>query len=131
MFEITQVDHIGIRVRDAARSTAFYRKLGFEPVYEDDEDPVIIVRNAQGVELNFVVNAGDESGDKNVLMDVPEKYPGYTHIALRVASMDDTLALLEAEDIAIREGPVELGPTHVSVFVRDPDLNVIELTALR
>jgi hypothetical protein len=32
----------------------------------------------------FNANAGDPSA--NVLMDVPENFPGYTHIALRVVS---------------------------------------------
>jgi lactoylglutathione lyase len=62
------------------------------------------------------------------MMDVPDKYPGYTHMALRVASIPATMTALKANGIAITQGPVsfdESGP--VSVFVRDPDHNVIEL----
>lgn len=127
---IVAFDHVGVRVRDAARAREFYGKLGFRVTYQDATDPVIILRNAAGVEINLVVNAAPGAGP-NVLMDVPEKHPGFTHVALRVASIEDTVTALRALDIAITEGPVKLGPSNTSLFVRDPDGNVIELTEHR
>lgn len=61
----------------------------------------------------------------NPLMDVPVKAPGYTHMALSVASVDDAAAALEAAGFPITER-MEL-PGMRAVFVRDPDRNVIEL----
>ena len=125
---IERVDHIGIRVRDLDRALAFYRLLGFGLVRRAEGDDVAIIRNEHGVELNLVFNANAGDPAANILMDVPEKFPGYTHIALRVASMPMTIAALKANDIAIAQGPVSFGESgQVSVFVRDPDRNVIEL----
>jgi lactoylglutathione lyase len=125
---IERVDHIGIRVRDLDRALAFYRALGFELIRRAEGDDVAIIRNDRDVELNLVFNATAGDRAANILMDVPDKFPGYTHIALRVASVPATIAALKMNDIKITQGPVSFGEGgHVSVFVRDPDRNVIEL----
>ena len=126
--DVERVDHIGIRVRDLDRALAFYKVLGFALLRRTEGDDVAIVRNEHEVELNLVFNANAGDPAANILMDVPQKYPGYTHIALRVASIPGTIAALKANGIAITQGPVSFGESgHVSVFVRDPDRNVIEL----
>jgi lactoylglutathione lyase len=125
---VERVDHIGIRVRDLDRALSFYRVLGFALVRRAEGDDVAIIRNGHDVELNLVFNANAGDPAANILMDVPEKLPGYTHIALRVASIPATIAALKANNIPIAQGPVSFGEGgHVSVFVRDPDRNVIEL----
>ena len=129
MIEIETVDHLGIRVADKARALAFYAQLGFELVHESDFDAVVILKNAAGVELNLIINGVDKTQGKNILMDVPEKHPGYTHVAYRVADIRAAIASLKKNGTVITQGPVTFGDGHVSVFVRDPDRNVIELRA--
>ncbi len=125
---IERVAHIGIRVRDLDRAIAFYRILGFTLSRRAEGDDVAIIRNPQGVEINLIFNANAGDPTTNILMDVGEKFPGYTHVALYVASIPATITALKANDIGITQGPVKFGEDGgVSVFVRDPDRNVIEL----
>jgi lactoylglutathione lyase len=125
---IKSVDHIGIRVTDEQRALDFYKVLGFELLHKVEFDAVDIIKNAAGVEINLILNGVERTDGPNVLMDVAEKYTGYTHVALHVESIADTLTVLKDNDIRITQGPVEFGGGgSVSVFIRDPDDNVIEL----
>ena len=124
---IEAVDHIGIRVADLERAMAFYALFGFVAEHRATNDAVVVMRNG-GVEINLVYNANNDNGGKNILLDVPDKYPGYTHVAFRVGSIAAAIVMLRENDIRITQGPVSFGRDgHVSVFLRDPDRNVIEL----
>jgi lactoylglutathione lyase len=124
--KINKVDHIGIRVTDEERALKFYDALGFKLLHKVDFDAVDIIENDAGVQINLIVN-GQGDGSINILMDVPEKHAGYTHVALGVESITETLAALKRHGIRVTQGPVEFGGGNVSIFVRDPDSNVIEL----
>src|SRR5260221_170077 len=128
VIDIVNVDHYGVRVRDLDRAMQFYSVLGFSLHARAGNDAVAIVRDPHGVEINLVFNANADAGGKNILMDVGEKYPGYTHVALRVSSIKATLLALRENGVRITHGAVSLRPDrHVSVFVRDPDLEPVEL----
>ena len=102
--DIERVDHIGIRVRDLDRALPFYRVLGFTLARRATGDDVAIVRNPQGVEINPIFNADAGEPAENILMDIGRKYPGYTHVALRVASIAQTIAALAANGSRLRRG---------------------------
>ena len=97
MIEIEDVGHIGIRVADEAVAMKFYELLGFKLRMRATGDAVTIM------------------------------IPGITHIAYNVKSLKDTMAVLAENHIKIRQGPVQFPNGHVAIFIRDPDLNVLEL----
>jgi lactoylglutathione lyase len=119
--------HIGIRVHDLERSLRFYALLGFTktkgPV---GPEPVAILDHPSGVEINLVLNA-PRATEPNVLMDVPDKHAGITHIALLCPDIVAAKASLEAEGFPLSGGPIQFFPGARGIFVRDPDGNVIEL----
>jgi lactoylglutathione lyase len=128
MIDIQTVDHIGIRVADLDRALRFYGLFGFVAEHRAQNDAVVVIKNHHGVEINLIYNANNHSEGKNILMDVPDKYPGYTHVAFRVGSIADAIIMLRENEIKITQGPVSFGRDgHVSLFLRDPDRNVIEL----
>lgn len=127
--ELTAINHVGIRVQHLEPALAFYRQLGFEQAWFDERHRVAGLRNAAGIELNLIVNADDSNDGKNILMDAMARYPGYTHVSYRVASVGEVVKRLKALNIPIAEGPVKLG-RQITVFVRDPDRNVVELAEI-
>ncbi len=128
--EIRRIDHIGIRVMEFERSSEFYKKLGFQTVREDDNGHVVVMKHPSGIVINLLDSGNNDNNQKNILMDVPEKYTGYTHYAIEVQSTADAREFLESINVNISEGPVTFGNGQTSIFVRDPDLNVIEFTEL-
>ena len=127
MINIKKIDHVGIRITNREPAIKFYESLGFKIEVEVDFDAVIIMKNLNGVEINLIVNGVDLDG-KNILMDVPEKHTGFTHVAFQVESIVECLQMLEQNNIVISQGLVTFGRDgHVSVFIRDPDRNTLEL----
>jgi lactoylglutathione lyase len=116
------LSHIGIRVHALERSRAFYERLGFEFAWGPaGPEPVAAMRHRSGLEINFILNAAVADA-KNILMDVPQKHAGVTHIALKIDDLAEAEAALRALGVAItgKRG-------NAALFVRDPDGNVIEL----
>jgi len=124
--EITGINHIGLRVNILERSRAFYEKLGFIFIVGPiGPEPVAIMEHPSGVNINFILNANSGISN-NILMDITEKHPGYTHVALTVSNLEAVQSFLEEQNITITEGPITLPNGAVMLFIRDPDNNVIE-----
>jgi lactoylglutathione lyase len=121
---VLRLAHIGIRVHDLDRSRQFYELFGFKLAWGPfGADQVTSLVHPSGLEINFIVNA-PEPKSPNVLMDVPEKHAGFTHIALKIDDLAATESALASAGVAIsgRRGKAAL-------FVHDPDGNVVELAA--
>ena len=120
------IDHIGIRISDRERSVAFYELLGFEMVADGgfDEGHPIVMLHPSGINFNLLGPANAKQGE-NVLMDEDVKYPGITHVAIKMQSAEDTETFVTANNIAIT-GRRSFRGTE-TIFIRDPDRNVLEL----
>jgi catechol 2,3-dioxygenase-like lactoylglutathione lyase family enzyme len=122
---IRDYDHVGIRVSDKAEALHFYDRLGFELAAEFPEYSACELRSRGGVYLNLVFNAVRRPGRKNILLDEAVKLPGTTHPCFVVDDLDAMIRWLQAESIAITEGPTVFERRRF-LFIRDPDGNVLE-----
>ena len=128
MLDIEKVDHIGIRVSDKQVSIDFYENLGFKTLADigfENGHP-IIMQHPSGVVLNLL-GPSNAAKPENILMDVEEKYPGFTHVSFKVRSMDEAKTFLAQLKIPLT-GEFSFKDMH-AIFIRDPDRNVIELDA--
>ena len=124
MKEITRINHVGIRVKSLEVSREFYEKLGFlfiaGPI---GPEPVAIMEHPSGININFILNAAADSNE-NLLMDIPKRHTGYTHMALEVDDADLVSKKIEKLGMVITERVEYEGAKFF--FIRDPDDNVIE-----
>ena len=117
---------MGIRVADLETARKFYEQLGFVFIVGPiGPEPVAIMEHPSGVNINLILNA-DSGITKNILMDVDQRYPGFTHVALDVNDIESVQKEIESLGITITEGPITLPDGGIMFFIRDQDMNVIE-----
>ena len=124
---IDHIDHIVLTTRDLAGCIAFYRDvLGMK--LEEFKTP-----NEKRLALKF--------GEQKInLHEWGKEFEPRAHVAapgtldlcfIAAISLQDVIARLKKEKIGILEGPVvktgALGRMQ-SVYVRDPDLNLVEIS---
>lgn len=121
---IDRLDHLVLTVRDIAASCDFYaRVLGMEVVTFGAGRKAL----AFGRHKINLHQAGREFEPK-----AARPTPGSADLCLIAATpLDEVIAHLQACGVAILEGPVQRtgaqGPI-LSVYFRDPDLNLIEVS---
>ena len=126
MLDISQFDHIGIRISDREKSVAFYEALGFELIADGgyDHGHPLVMLHPSGININLLGPATARAGE-NILMDEKAKYPGITHLALKVKDV------VAAENFVTNQGIDITGRRDFegtkTIFIRDPDRNVLEL----
>ena len=126
MIEINNFDHIGIRISDRKKSVAFYKLLGFEMIADGgfDQGHPLVMLHPSGININLLGPATAKLGE-NILMDEKPKYPGITHLAVKVKDAEATEDFVTANGIVITGRPDFRGTK--TIFIRDPDRNVLEL----
>lgn len=123
-------DHVGIRVSNRQEAIAFYERLGFTETYRIPEGEANEMVTSAGVRINLIFNGAKTKDQKNVLLDEPIKRPGMTHPAFIIQDIAALQRWLLKEGIEITEGPKQLGPRRITLFIRDPDGNVLEFNQL-
>jgi catechol 2,3-dioxygenase-like lactoylglutathione lyase family enzyme len=111
------LSHLGLPVRDAQRSVAFYgTHFGFDPqTAQRYADGTVIVRNTDGFDLALHV------------VDEVDRLPEFLHFGFRLAEPAEVrtlLARLETAGVEIIERYDE--PAYVSFKASDPDGHRVE-----
>jgi catechol 2,3-dioxygenase-like lactoylglutathione lyase family enzyme len=127
---ISAYDHCGLRVVHRDRALDFYGSLGFavDPRYSSERVEEVVT--ADGIRIHLIFNGATPPDGKNVLMDVEDRWPGYTHAAFIVDDLQHVLDWAAGRGVAITEGPVDWG-RRLTCFLRDPDGNVLEFNQLK
>ena len=102
MLDIRNFDHIGIRISDRDASVAFYELLGFELIADGGYDAghPLVMLHPSGININLLGPATAKAG-QNILMDEAEKYPGITHLAVKVKDAEATETFVTKNNIAV------------------------------
>ncbi|HET9596999.1 MAG TPA: HAD-IA family hydrolase [Anaeromyxobacteraceae bacterium] len=124
-----RIDHVGIEVRDLYAVELFYRKaLGFAPRYRH------VSRNTPGLRTVFL----ERDGVALELLERPrgDAFPGDragapNHVSLAVDDVDAAHARLAAMGLpaGALTPPRDTGDGYREMSVRDPEGNVVELSA--
>lgn len=126
MQEIRKINHIGLRVRSLDEARRFYEKLGFAFIAGPmGPEPVAVMEHPSGININFILNASQDTPRVNLLLDVAAKHTGFTHVALEVDDLRAVERKIHNAGIEITES-VRLPSGAEFFFVRDPDDNVLE-----
>ena len=126
---IREIDHVVLRVRDLARSLHFYIEV-LGCTEERRIDDLGLVQLRAGRSLIDLVPVDGPLGRAGGPPPGAEAR-NVDHVALRLESLDEAALRrhledhgVEASELAVRYGAEGMGP---SVYLRDPDENVIEL----
>ena len=124
------IDHFGIRVSNRQLAVDFYQRLGFQQTLLLEAFEANEMVNDSGLRINLIFNGARQSGRKNLLLDEPIKYPGFTHPAFIVANLTEFRSWCHKQGIEITEDIHPIGNRRIALFIRDPDGNVLEFNQL-
>ena len=123
-------DHVGIRVSNRQAAIQFYERLGFKETHRIPKAEANEMVTSAGVRINLIFNGAKNPAQKNLLLDEVIKRPGITHPAFIIEDIGAFQNWLTKEGITVTEGPKNIGPRRIALFIRDPDGNVLEFNQL-
>ncbi|WP_428487518.1 VOC family protein [Rhodopila sp.] len=127
-FTVDRIDHIVINVKDVEVAAAWYQRvLGMEREDFGTQSRTALKFGGQKINLR-PMDADERSWPTGAITD-----PGAADVCfITAAPPDEVVAHLHDYGVQILQGPVEkagaLGPIR-SVYCRDPDGNLIELSS--
>ena len=119
-----------IRVSNRQEAVNFYERLGFQETYRIPQGEANEMVTSAGVRISLIFNGAKAVNRQNVLLDEAIKKPGVTHPVFIINDLNKLQDWLSKEGIEVTEGPKQLGPRRVALFIRDPDGNVLEFNQL-
>jgi catechol 2,3-dioxygenase-like lactoylglutathione lyase family enzyme len=120
---IRSLDHLVLTVADIEATVDFYQRLGMTRETFGPEQRTALVFGTQKINLHAV--------DRTFEPKATHPTPGSADLCFLVGNLDEVQDALAAAGITIIEGPGPRtgaqGPIR-SIYVRDPDQNLIELS---
>jgi glyoxylase I family protein len=117
--QLQRLDHVSLNVTDRARSIAWYRDvLGLPQLNQPSEDDEPVFLGRPGLQFGLF-QAQRESPARE-----PES-SGLRHVAIVVDDLEAAKERLRSQGVEFRS---EDHGNALSVYVRDPDAHVLELT---
>lgn len=120
---ITALDHLVLTVASIDATVAFYRKLGMQEVTFHGARKALRFGDQK-------INLHQKGREFEPKAQTP--MPGSADLCFIVKTpIEDVIKELQDHDIALLEGPVERTGARsrmVSVYIRDPDANLVELS---
>ena len=121
---ITGIDNVGVAVADLERSVAFYQKLGFTKVFENDRGCTMMQGSAKL--FVFAVKSKTAPPLRNVF-EFDANPPGIDHVSFVVDSVDRTYAEAKSRGLDFLSSPADQSWGARAAALRDPDGNNLYL----
>ena len=121
---IRDIDHIVLTVTDLPRTLRFYHEVFDLPIITFDGDRQAVLVGKQKINFQVVDEPHEPVADKPT--------PGSADLCIVVKDkLPEVINHLKSYYVDIIEGPVQKTGAHgklTSVYVRDPDANLIEIS---
>jgi len=124
-FKVAELDHVVLRCRDQARALDFYtRVIGLHE--ERRVEPIGLIQLRAGVSMLDLVPAKEPRVEGGANVD-------HFCLGLETKDLDATIAYLKGQDVEILGEPTTRYGARgagLSIYIRDPEGNVVELKPL-